>query len=181
MESASKWQKTKTTRSSRICKPQSTALSKAPSMHGGVSLTLRNIITKFATVSTLSDRQIRAVISDGSIDRVGDIMEPSGCDLSGYNGKNSVILFNHNADAPVANGHVSVKGNQLAATITFPPEGTSATSDEVFKLVKSGVISACSIGFQPDQWELVEPHNRMGSGVRYTKWTLLEVSLVSVP
>ena len=62
------------------------------------------------------------------------------------------------------------------AHIEFPPAGTNAKSDEYLGLVKTGVIDTVSIGFNSHK---SEPLSR--GGVRFTDWSLLEISFVSVP
>ncbi len=57
---------------------------------------LSTVISKGAG---LTDRQIRVRASETAQDRVGDILEASGRDLSEFR-SNPVCLFNHNPDEP---------------------------------------------------------------------------------
>jgi HK97 family phage prohead protease len=123
----------------------------------------------------LHARQIRVRASDATQDRVGDILEPAGCDLDDYRA-NPIVLFSHDPAHPVGRASLSVTGNALEGVITFAPEGATRKSDEVCALAKSGVLSGVSVGFEP-----IECKPIAGGGVRVTKWNLLEISLVSVP
>jgi HK97 family phage prohead protease len=131
-------------------------------------------VEKFA--SGLGERQIRIVASDATRDRAGDILDPLGCDLTAYR-KNPVILFGHDARNPVARAiEIGKTSQSVTAKVQFPNEGDNDESDRIYRLVKGGTISAVSVGFSP-----VESTPLRNGGVKYTKWELLEISLVSVP
>jgi HK97 family phage major capsid protein len=130
------------------------------------------LVHKFVPVSTIGDRQVRAIISDSLPDRANDEMNPQGAVFSNP----LIALWNHDSNSPVGNSVVSVKGNQLVALTTFAPPGVSAIADEVCGLVKSGIVSGYSIGFQPLEFEYLG-----NGGVRYTKFEILEAGPVSVP
>lgn len=125
-------------------------------------------------VKFVGDRQIEVIASDATRDRMGDVLVPSGCDITNYR-KNPVVLAQHDANQPIARATVSVGVDRVTALIDFPPAGTSAMSDTYLRLMKAGVISAVSVGFLPVEWE------PMGVGLKYTRWELLEISCVSVP
>jgi HK97 family phage prohead protease len=136
------------------------------------------IIRKFVRVDNdakLGERQIRIVASDATVDRVGDVMVPEGCDLSDYRA-NPIILAQHDPNQPIGKSVVEIKGGRVEALIDFPPAGLSVKADEYCGLAKHGIISAASVGF-----EAIESEPNKGGGRRYTKWRLLEISLVSVP
>lgn len=134
-------------------------------------------VRKFAGAEALTDRQIRAVASDESLDRTGDIMAMRGCDLTAYR-KAPIVLFNHDASTPVgtAQAEIDYSASQLMATITFAPPGVSEKAAEVCGLCKSGVLGSLSVGFTPIASEPIK-----GGGYRFTKWELLELSIVSIP
>ena len=134
------------------------------------------IIHKFARIENdtkLGDRQIRLVASDATPDREGDIVEPSGGDMSGYNG---VVLAQHNPENPIGLATPKLVNNRIEALIDFAPAGVSAKADEYCGLAKAGIISSASIGFRGTTFEPLR-----GGGRHFTKWNLLEISLVSVP
>lgn len=135
----------------------------------------KNTIVKFATGGTLSDRQIRAVISTPTPDRVGDIVEPSGCDLTAYR-KNPIVLADHDPSEPIGTALVSIHPDRIEATITFAPAGASAKADSYCALAKAGILRTVSIGFAP-----TKSRPAAGGGYRFEAWALLECSLVSVP
>ena len=125
--------------------------------------------------STLNDREIRVVASDPTPDRVGDVMLPSGCQLEAYR-SNPIVLANHEPDKPIGTAEPSIKNNRVEALITFAPPGLSKTADEFCGLAKAGILKAVSVGFEPIDSEPIK-----GGGVRYKAWSLLELSIVSVP
>jgi HK97 family phage prohead protease len=129
--------------------------------------------TKF--LSTVGERQVKVIASDGSVDRMGDILVPYGVQLEEYR-RNPIVLAQHNAEEPIARcSDIHVENAAVVATINFPPAGTSERSDEYLRLLKTGVVAAVSVGFLPLDWD------RIDTGYRYNRWTLLELSCVSVP
>jgi HK97 family phage prohead protease len=131
--------------------------------------------TKF--FSSVGERQVKVIASDGSIDLMGDILEPRGAELDQYR-KNPVVLAQHASDAPIARcSDIHVENAAVLATIDFPPAGTSERSDEYLALLKAGVLNAVSVGFLPIDREPL----RDTGGWRYRRWSLLELSIVSVP
>jgi HK97 family phage prohead protease len=125
----------------------------------------------------LDDRQIRIRASHEVVDRDGDVLEIAGCDLSGFQ-KNPVCLWQHQADQPVGTAALSKNGYSLDGVITFAPKGVSSVADMACGLAKAGIVNGISVGFLPQEREPLpgEPY-----GTKFTKWQLLEVSLVSVP
>jgi HK97 family phage prohead protease len=136
---------------------------------------LRKRASIVAKDSSLGPRQIRIVASDGTPDRVGDVMVAAGCDYSAYR-SNPIVLAQHDPDAPIGVARVQINGGQLEALIDFAPAGVSAKADEYCGLAKAGIINAASVGFEPIEREPIK-----SGGWRYVKWSLLEISLVSVP
>ena len=129
-------------------------------------------ITKFS--GSLGPRQVEAVVSTAAVDLAGDIVEPAGCVLRG---KSVIVLAGHDPDRPIGRAEVRVGAGAIRAMITFAPEGVSRHADEICGLTKAGILTDLSIGFDP-----VESAPIPGSpgARRFTKWNLLEVSVVSV-
>ncbi|MEM1344344.1 MAG: phage major capsid protein [Pseudomonadota bacterium] len=119
---------------------------------------------------------MRAVISTSGLDRHGDVVEQDGLEFDNFLQSGSV-LFNHDKNCPVAKPiEIMRMGDSTEALVEFPPEGTSAMSDEVCRLVKTGVINAVSVSFLPKQGEPLE-----AGGTRFRRAELIEFSFVTVP
>lgn len=132
-------------------------------------------------VKAVGERQVRVIASTATVDREGDVVVPEGIDLTEYL-KNPVVLRQHNHNHPVAEcADVAVRNGRLEALVQFPPEGTSGMADETYRLVKSGVLSAVSIGFLPGEWEFMEPGIGGWRGRKYLSCELIEFSFVAVP
>lgn len=118
------------------------------------------------------------VMSDETVDRVGDVIEVKGWKLNNFL-KNPVALFGH--DHKFIIGHwsdVKVASGKLVGKLNLLPKGISDRLDEVIAAVEAGILRAVSVGFAPD-YEAVE---RMeGGGYRFKAAELMECSLVSVP
>jgi HK97 family phage prohead protease len=127
------------------------------------------------TDSKVGERQIRVVASTPTPDRVKDVMVAEGCDLTEYRA-NPIVLANHNPACPIGTADVEIKNGRVEATITFAPAGASAKADEYCALAKAGVLNAVSVGF-----ETLDAEPIRGGGERVKSWSLLELSLVSVP
>lgn len=125
-------------------------------------------------------RQVVVTCSTDAIDRVGDIVVQAGINVANF-ARLKTVLWNHDQDRPIAKAiEVAIVEGQLRAIVEFPPEGISPKADEIYGLVKAGVINAVSIGFLPLTREPVDGKN-LKNGARVTESELLELSFVSVP
>ena len=144
-----------------------------------------DIVRKFGFLikaGNASDDLPTFVLSDETVDSVGDIIEAKGWDLSRFKGAtaNPIALFNHNHNEPIGIWqNVKVDGTRLVGALKLAAEGTSDTIDKVRKLIAQGMLVAVSVGFRPTKWEPIE--NSRDGGYRYQKQQLLECSVVSVP
>lgn len=120
------------------------------------------------------------VLSDATVDRYGDIVEPAGWMLAWFK-KNPIALFGHDSRFPIGNwANVRIEGGRLLARLDLAQRGTSARIDELISLVEQKVLRAVSVGFRPLEADPIDP-NRPYGPQRYKKQELLECSLVSVP
>lgn len=122
------------------------------------------------------------ILSDETVDSVGDVIQAKGWDLSRFRGPNAnpIALFNHNSNEPIGVWEsVKVDGTRLIGALRLAAEGTSETVDKVRKLFAQGMLVAVSVGFRPSKWEPI-PDSKEG-GYLYQKQQLLECSVVSVP
>ena len=133
-----------------------------------------------AEITALGDDEVEVVMSTAALARDGHVLVPSGCDLTNYRA-NPIVLWSHNPDFPVGNAEdISVGSDKISARIRFAPSGISPKADEVRGLMKTGVLRAVSVGFEPIEMEPLDPKKPRG-GQRIATWELLELSPVSVP
>lgn len=140
-------------------------------------------IQKFYAAKTepVGERQARVICSTGEVDRAGDIVVQDGIDLAAYR-MNPIVLWGHDTGQPIARAsEIGVVEGKLMATVDFPPAGISAKADEICGLVKAGVISAVSIGFNPIETEPLDKANPKKGPQKYLTCELGEFSFVSVP
>ena len=127
-----------------------------------------------------SGEGLEFVLSDATVDRYGDIVDPSGWDLRNFK-KNPIALFGHSSGFPIGTWeNVRVEGDKLVARLKLAAKGTSARIDELIGLVEQGVLRAVSVGFRAIEAEPIDQKQPWGAQ-RYKKSELLECSLVSVP
>lgn len=129
-----------------------------------------------------NSRKIRMIGSTSTADRVGDIMNlsPEAVELKHYM-KNPIILENHDYHKPAIAKCVGIefKNNQMVFDIEF---ADTERGNEYLYLYKNGYQSASSIGFIGNEYEpAVNEKGERTGGLYFKKWSLLELSLVTVP
>jgi HK97 family phage prohead protease len=140
----------------------------------------RHLLETRAADVLAEKRQVLVTCNTESKGRDNLIVMSRGIDLTAYK-TNPVVCFQHNPDWPIARAvEIGVKGNNLVATVQFPEAGASPRADEVYGLIKAGVINAVSTGFETYEDELINPANSR-SGTRITACELQEFSFVSIP
>jgi HK97 family phage major capsid protein/HK97 family phage prohead protease len=120
------------------------------------------------------------VLSDATVDRYGDIIEPTGWDLKWFK-KNPIALFGHQSSFPIGTwANTRVEDGKLKAEFQPAQRGTSERVDEINSLIEQDILRATSVGFRPVLDEPIDkdkPHR----GTRFLKQELLETSIVTVP
>jgi HK97 family phage prohead protease len=141
---------------------------------------LTRVFTSEVKVMDEKEMTMSAVISTGSVDRMGEVLEPKGADFRNFKA-NPVVLWAHDASLPPIAKATSVNrsGNAIVAKLKF---ATTEFAKEVFALYKDGFMKAFSVGFLPID---SEPMNKDSDSVfapqRYKKWEMLEFSAVPIP
>jgi HK97 family phage prohead protease len=120
------------------------------------------------------------ILSDGSVDSYGDVIEPSGWDLTQFK-RNPIAFFNHNPNFVIGKWrNVRVEKDALRGRLELASAGSSERIDEIRALVEQGILKAVSVGFVAKQHEPVDKDSKF-AGRRFTKQALVECSLVSIP
>ena len=136
-----------------------------------------------AQVRSLSDNEVEIIVStDALIEQDGLMLMSRGCQLDRYK-RNPIWLWSHDYNKPVGRAdQIMVGSNNIAMRVRFAAPGISQTADEVRGLVKDGIVSAASVGFDFNSAdaEPLDPKNPRG-GRRVNKWVLYECSFVAVP
>jgi len=122
------------------------------------------------------------VMSDGSIDRMGDVVEPAGWQLDRLK-SDPLVLFNHDRNQIVGRWtDVRVKGGNLVGRIVWTTSDKWPMAQYIRDLVREGILRTVSVGFQPiEKQPLTKDADKTFGPFRFTKSQLLECSLVSVP
>jgi HK97 family phage prohead protease len=120
------------------------------------------------------------ILSDATVDRYGDIIDPNGWQLANFK-RNPIALFGHQGSFPIGTWKdIRVENGKLIAEFSPAQRGTSQRIDEIISLVEQDILRATSVGFQGLEVEPLDPKDPWG-GQRYIKQELLETSIVSVP
>jgi len=119
-------------------------------------------------------------INTGTVDRDRDRVLPSGAVLDNYLA-NPVVMWGHNYRDPWALIGRAAELEVTATGIRSKPEFRAPASESdpmhiIRALWDSGLVRAASIGFNP-----LEASPNEAGGLDFTRWELLEWSLVPVP
>ena len=134
--------------------------------------------------SEKEDKRIfKGIMSSSDIDLMDEVLLPSGLDKKGFIG---TIFFNHNRDMPIGESlDIRKNGDRLVATGRIATEGISQKIDEIWDLIKDGIIKGISVGFRiiEQRQPTKEDIKTFGKKVRnvISKWKLLEYSVVTSP
>jgi HK97 family phage prohead protease len=118
------------------------------------------------------------ILSDATLDRMGDVIEAEGWDLTDFE-KHPVALFNHNNNFPIGKWkNLRIENGALRGFLQLAKKGTSERINEIISLVEQDILRAVSVGFSAVE---SEPLNKSGRGTRFKRMKLIETSLVAVP
>jgi HK97 family phage major capsid protein/HK97 family phage prohead protease len=122
------------------------------------------------------------VLSDDTIDRMGDVIEPDGWQLDKIRTP-PPVLFNHNKDEQVGSWtNIRKSGNRLVGQISWADFTHWPKGKYIHDLVRGGHLRTVSVGFRPlARQPLTKDANKDFGPFRFTKAELLECSLVTVP
>jgi HK97 family phage prohead protease len=140
-------------------------------------------VEHLGSVTRATDNGSRVVtfcFSDGSVDRVGDRIDPHGWDLTSFR-SNPVCLWAHDSSSPPI-GRVRrtyVANSRLMGEIQFASAETYPFADQIYRLVVDGFVNAVSVGFLPLDWKWADDDDR--HGINFERQELLEISVVPVP
>jgi HK97 family phage prohead protease len=128
-----------------------------------------------------ASRKVSLCFSDSSVDRMGDVIDAEGWQLDNYR-KNNVVLWAHDALAPPIGraSNVRVQGNRLLGDIEFASAEIYPFADQIYRLVRTRFLGACSVGFRPIEFAFSRDPARRG-GIDFLRVELLEVSVVPIP
>lgn len=131
------------------------------------------------------DREARTVdftVSDATVDRDGDIVEPTGWKLDKYL-QNPVVLWAHRSrDLPVAKAvSIGVEGDALVSKAQFATASANPMGEHVFQCYAEGMLQAVSAGFKILAHEDILDEGGRFLGLKITNQELWEYSAVGIP
>src|SRR5262245_308138 len=110
------------------------------------------------------------VLSDGEPDRMGDIVDQRGWQLSSFAPK---ALLNHNRDWIIGKWDgVMVSDGRLVGRLQLAEEDTSPVTKTVHALIRQGLLDEVSVGFRALAKEPLDKSDPFGAQ-RFTKMELL--------
>lgn len=155
-------------------------LGAMPTLGSGVMLGSQADAAKAAAqpVDEAATDPLLIVASMGTEDRVGDVIDPEGWDLSSYL-RNPVFLWAHRrSDPPIGRSvRTWVEDGCLKALVEFAP---TPQAQSVRALYAGGYMRGISVGFRPLKWSQRAASNGR-RGTHFTRQELLEISAAPVP
>lgn len=141
--------------------------------------------------TTNGETSFTAVITTNAIDRDSEVVIPAGMNSKDYE-RNPVLLYAHDPLKPIGimrkmrRGESSIDADFVLAPRPEDHEG-EWFPDTIGALIKFGALKGVSIGYVPSEGGLrnatKSDSEKYGASVKrvYSKWRLMEVSVVSVP
>jgi HK97 family phage prohead protease len=147
----------------------------------GVGVQLPSRLLRAGGGDPSGDSVVQFVLSDGSVDRMGDRIDPAGWTLTAYR-KNPVVLWAHDALAPpIGRMHnIFSDGARLIGDVEFATAEVYPFAATICRMVKAGYINAGSVGFAPLEYSLANDPERP-FGIDFHRQELLEFSIVPLP
>ena len=138
-------------------------------------------LTEKSVEETATHWIIRGIASTPRIDRMGDIVEPKGAK---YERMPKLLLY-HDSRQPIGNltsAKATSTGIPFEAAIPKVKEDGNVKTriEEAVHSVKYDLVSYTSIGFQPLDYEPLNPKEPWGAQ-RFKTWDWMELSLVTIP
>lgn len=127
----------------------------------------------------------RFIASDESVDSYNSVISADGWELERY-AKNPVVLFGHASwSHPIGKGAAFIEDRKLMLDVTFLPEDVNPLAERTLRILDEGLMGA-SVGFEPLEWEVDEARETgdeewWNVPLKYTRQSLLEVSVVTLP
>ena len=130
------------------------------------------------------------VLSDFTLDRDMERMDPSGWDVKEYK-KNPIVLWSHSssnmfaADVPAIGMMKNIKKatdekGQLTGTVIFDESGFDPLAMSIASKVRQGILTTGSVGFMTKVIEIIED-SKDGTRLIHRKQELMEFSIVNIP
>jgi HK97 family phage prohead protease len=129
---------------------------------------------------TIKDEKIQFVLSDMTLDRSYERIDPKGWILDSYQ-KNPLILWQHDGSRPAIGKmeNVEVVDGQLIGEAVFDSEGKDEFAAMIEDKIRKGFLSTGSVGFQPKLMEIQDDDEE--TRLIHREQELFEFSIVNVP
>src|SRR5689334_8796020 len=88
-------------------------------------------------------------ITTGSVDRMGDTIDPAGWQVENFKAAGGPVLWAHRHDEPPIGKAIDLRTtrNGLEADVEFAPKDVYPFADTVLGLIDFGALKATSVGF----------------------------------
>lgn len=127
------------------------------------------------------DETFEWTMSDMSLDRDMERMDPAGADLKNFK-KNSVVLWGHQNQIPAIGTVLNpgMRDGKIRGKVKIDPKEIDPFAWMIGQKVKIGTIKTGSIGFRPNVIEFIEDM-KDPTRIIHRKWEMLEFSICNIP
>lgn len=139
------------------------------------------VIFQDVILKVADDGSIPWMMSDFSVDRDLERIDPTGWDLKNFK-KNPVVLWSHDSMRPAigAIDNPRVKDNQLIGRVRFSSKEVDPFAAMIEGKVREGIIRGGSVGFRSHKIEIVDDPKEPAVLI-YRKQELYEFSIGNIP
>jgi len=139
------------------------------------------VVFQDAMFKVADDNSISWVMSDFSVDRDLERIDPAGWDLKNFK-KNPVVLWSHDFMRPAIGKIESprVKDEQLVGKVRFSSKEVDPFAAMIEAKIREGIIRAGSVGFLSQKIEIIDDP-KVTEFLIHRKQELYEFSIVNIP
>lgn len=140
-----------------------------------------DIVVTTAIQTKAENDTINFVLSDMSLDRDFERIDPAGWNLKQYK-LNPVILWGHDQSLPAIGKmeDIKVRQGELIGKAVFTPKEIDEFGWSIGEKIKAGFLSAGSVGFKSKRVEILDKA-KDGTRLIHREQDLYEYSIVNIP
>jgi len=131
-------------------------------------------------IKAANDGKIKWIMSDYSLDRDQERIDPAGWDLKNYK-LNPIVLWAHNSQVPAIGKASDVRRLDGAIVGNIEFDNDDPLGALIERKVRGGYVTKGSVGFMSKKVEIIESDDKEPARLIHRKQELYEFSIVNIP